>query len=149
MYKQKLNEELQKIIVNKASYKIDEIFPHEKILKDRANGLMSYIESLRPWIIIPSILICSETNVIIDGHHRYYVLKKMNIDMVPVTLINYSSKKIITHPKENLAISKSKLLSAAKSKSLLEPKTSLHHISDSNEIYPIILISDLRLVKDE
>ena len=127
---------------------IDTILPHEEILPDRLDGLKKYVKSLEPSIIIPSIVICSKTSVIIDGHHRYYALKEFGIDIVPVTKINYESKIIITHNEECKAIEKSKVINAAIDRECLKPKTTAHHINLGNKILPVITLSSLFVYND-
>lgn len=118
------------------------------MLPDRAESMFQYVRSLSPHIVIPSIILCSKTNVIIDGHHRYFALKKLNITHVPVTYIDYSDKRILTHTKKDLAPEKETILTSIGSK-VLEPKTSFHHISFNNELLPIILLSDLMLIQNK
>ena len=85
----------------------NELIPHEKVSKKGINQLNNYISNNHHDIILPSILICNKTNVIIDGHHRFHALKLLNIDLIPVSLIDYNSDLILTN-KEN-SLSKKKL----------------------------------------
>lgn len=118
------------------------ILPHEEVVLERMDKLVEYLTSLKPYIIVPSILICSKTNMIIDGHHRFYALQKLGYDKVPVTRINYDSDLIKTHVDEK--ITKNNLLEAALSGIMLPPKSSFHHIIDMNyKLQPIILLSVL------
>ena len=49
---------LKKELVSPLSFiHIDELFPHEDVFLDRLKPMLSYINSLHPHIIIPSILI--------------------------------------------------------------------------------------------
>lgn len=139
MYSVELKENL--FISNDLLF-VNQIFPHEEVVIERMERLVDYLNSLKPYIIIPSILICSNSNMIIDGHHRYYALQNLGYDKVPVTKINYESKLITTHIEGN--ISKEELVQAALNKSMLPPKTSFHHVLDNNyKLQPIILLSVL------
>ena len=121
---------------------VDAIFPHEEVVVERMEKLVQYLASLKPYIIIPSILICSETDMIIDGHHRYYALQKLGYKKVPVTRIKYQSGLISTHIDSQ--ISKQDLLDAALNRKMLPPKSSFHHVLDVNyHLQPIILLSVL------
>ena len=121
---------------------VNKILPHEEVVLERMDKLVEYLTSLKPYIIIPSIFICSKTNMIIDGHHRFYALQKLGYDKVPITRINYDSDLIKTHIHDK--ISKNNLLEAAFSGKMLPPKSSFHHISDINfKLQPIILLSVL------
>lgn len=121
---------------------VSKILPHEEVVIERMDKLVEYLTSLKPYIIIPSILICSKTNMIIDGHHRFYALQKLGYEKVPITRINYDSNLIKTHIEDT--ITKNNLLEAALSGKMLPPKSSFHHIIDMNyKLQPIILLSVL------
>ena len=106
--------------------------------------LNNYISNIHPEIILPSILICKETNVIIDGHHRFHALKLLNIDLIPVSLIDYNSDLILTN-KEN-SLSKKEIINSAKNKNIFPPRTSKHLINFKEHSFPLIIISDLRII---
>jgi len=132
----------ESVVFSNSFLDVNDIFPHEEVIIDRMEKLVNYLASLKPYIIIPSILVCSETNMIIDGHHRYYALRKLGFEKVPVTKINYSSKLITTHLDNQ--ISKELLIKAALSQKVLPPKSSFHHIIDIDyKLQPIILLSAL------
>ena len=139
----------KKLVANKGNENIKMIHPHEKVLMERSSGMLNYISSLRPWTVLPSILVCSETKVIIDGHHRYYVLKKLGYESVPVSYIRYESDEIITHDIEQKKLEKSFIIKSGLTGDLLEPKSSMHHCLYGSYVYPVILLSDLRVINHE
>merc|ERR1712032_1716445 len=57
---------------------IDDLKPHEDYLKDRASKLESYVEDL-PFMILPAIIVDSEYQVVIDGHHRLNLFRRYNM----------------------------------------------------------------------
>ena len=117
--------------------------PHEEVVTDRMIKLKEYLETLKPYIIVPSILACKDTNVIIDGHHRYYALQALGNVMVPVTWIDYYSDDIVTDLCAN-PIAKADIERAAATGIMLEPKTSFHHVRDIHgTLHPLILLSVL------
>lgn len=139
MYSIDLKENL---FVSNELLSVSKILPHEEVVMERMDKLVNYLTSLKPYIIIPSILICSKTNMIIDGHHRFYALQKLGYEKVPITRINYDSNLIKTHIEDT--ITKNNLLEAALSGKMLPPKSSFHHIMDMNyKLQPIILLSVL------
>lgn len=132
------------VILKKDFIEFNKLKPHEYVLPDRLKGLENYIKSLHPYIILPSIIVSSNSFTIIDGHHRYYALQKLKIKKCPVTIINYNSNYIVTDI--NNGISKHIVLESARKKELLKPKSTAHHIALNNLFYPLILLSDLTLV---
>lgn len=131
-----------RIITNFKLCYSDEILCHELVVENRFLSLKNYLETLRPYIIIPSIIACDKTSVIIDGHHRYQSLLKMGIKQMPVTFINYSHSSIV--PDLDDLITKEEIIEAALRGNLLKPKSSFHHVINSDgKYYPIILLSSL------
>ena len=62
------------IIVSTGIKNYRSIFPHEKVIEKRKKSLIKYINSYEGYFVIPSIICCSKTGLIIDGHHRYFAL---------------------------------------------------------------------------
>ena len=65
------------LVVSNEWMPFQEIHPHERVVKERHKALQKYLESLKPYAILPSIIICDDSNVIIDGHHRYFSLVEL------------------------------------------------------------------------
>ena len=129
------------IIIGIEEVTVDSLVPHEKVLIVKKEILKSNLKYKDQHLIISTILICSESSLIIDGHHRYIALKELGYDKVPVTLINYFSDKIITD--ENDTFSKNEIISNSKKNILLEPKSTRHLIycNKNKSWFPITLIS--------
>ena len=119
------------------------LFPHEKTIKKNSSTLTNFLKSFEDYIIISSILCCSKTMVIIDGHHRYFTLKKLGFKKIPVTKIDYFSKNIVTNKTEKY--SKQEIIDNATSGKLMEPKSTSHKIycNKSKRWQPIMLLSSL------
>jgi hypothetical protein len=81
--------------------------------------------------------------VIIDGHHRYFTLKKLGFKKIPVTKLDYQSIKIKTSITE--AFTKQEIIEKACRGELMEPKSTSHLIycNKSKRWEPIMLLSSL------
>ena len=139
-----LDQIRSKLVIEKKSLLHNELIPHEKVSNRGINQLNNYIGNIHPEIILPSILICNKTNVIIDGHHRFHALKLLEVDLIPVSLIDYNSDLILTNKKNSL--SKEEIINSAKDNNILPPRTSKHVINFKKHNFPIIIISDLRVI---
>ena len=113
------------------------------VIFERKESLIIYLKSLMPDLIVPSLIVCNESNTIIDGHHRFHALNELGLETVPVTFIDYQSNLI--KPYFDNRISKNTILKASMDFNLLPPKSSKHVIYDSNskKWVPIHLISSL------
>ena len=118
------------------------LFPHEEIITSKKNLKKSKFRNAEK-ISLPTIIACIKTNLIIDGHHRYNALKELGFIKIPVTRINYNSKKIITN--EDDSILKSEIIMNAQNRKLYPPKTTNHLIfcDSSNKWLPIKVISSI------
>jgi hypothetical protein len=120
---------------------IAKVIPHEKIISKKSSTLSSFLKSFNDYIIISSILCCSKSMVIIDGHHRYFTLKKLGFKKIPVTKLDYQSIQIKTSITE--AFTKQEIIEKACSGQLMEPKSTSHLIycNKSKRWEPIMLLS--------
>lgn len=121
---------------------INKIKPHEQFIEERHSKLLEYLNSIDNVKVIPSIIICSKTYTVIDGHHRLSILKKLNYKNVPCILVNYDSDSILVNSESNLK--KEYVINAALTKNFLTPKSTCHLIKDKdNNCYPIQVISPI------
>ena len=104
--------------------------PHEKIMPGHLAELMAQIK--KDGFISEPIIADRATMVILDGHHRFNILKTLGLNLCPVCLVDYKNNAEITvgcwRPGEK--ITKGQVLAAGLSGKLLEPKTSHHSIPE-------------------
>ena len=137
------------IIKGITEVEINLLLPHEKVLVDKKELIKDNLKYRNNELIISTILICSETNLIIDGHHRFNALKELGFRKVPVTLINYFTDSIITDDIDSL--SKREIIFNSINKNLYNPKTTKHLIycNRNKSWFPINLISSFFLIKKQ
>ena len=119
------------------------IHPHEKVIDEKTSLLINYLNTFNESIVVSSILCCSKSMVIIDGHHRFFALKKLGFKKIPVTKLDYFSNQIKTDLKENF--SKNQIIDCGLKKEFLEPKSTSHvvYCNKSKMWEPVILLSSL------
>lgn len=132
--------------VNRIDIPYDQLLPHEHVIEPRKKALIKYLMSYEV-IIIPTILVCEKSLMIIDGHHRYFALIAMGVKSIPVNTIHYSSERILTHENPGMAVPKIDLILSAKNGNLYPPKTTKHVFLKDNKISPIILLSELTEIR--
>ena len=55
---------------------IDFLIPHEEVLLDKKEILKNNLKYKDQSVIISSIIVCHESFIIIDGHHRFTALDR-------------------------------------------------------------------------
>lgn len=121
--------------------KLDELIEHEEIDPYHLKELMA--EILRDGYLRKSLAVDYKTMVILDGHHRYNILKRIGCRRVPVSIFDYDSDKIIVKPSERgIPVSKEIVRRAGLSGNKLPSKSSRHMVLTSNGL---VHISELEI----
>ena len=106
--------------------------PHEQTILKKVNQLERI--TIRWNAYTKPLLVDRESGTILDGHHRFEIAKRFDLQCLPCVLVNYildDSISVILWPgSDRKEISKSDVLEAASSGKLLSPKTSRHLLSD-------------------
>lgn len=74
--------------------RVKDLIPHEDIIPFIVEQNIVNIKKRRK--VIP-IIVDDETNLILDGHHRYYAFLKLGINKIPVYYVKYKSNQIIVN----------------------------------------------------
>jgi|TARA_B110000238_G_C15803837_1_gene301362 ParB-like chromosome segregation protein Spo0J len=144
-----INLKNPEIIISTGIKNFRDVLPHEKVIEKRKKSLIKYLNSYEEYFVIPSIICCRKTGLIIDGHHRYFALVDLGIKDIPVTSIIYEGESIRTHSDLEKSINKELIINRAISGNLLEPKSTLHQVLTKDLNWkPLILLSSLFEIKN-
>jgi len=121
---------------------IDDLKPHEKVLEDRAGKLEEYVGDLEK-VILPAIIVDSQFQVVIDGHHRLALFRKAGMQIVPVVSVNYEHQDILVNPPgAQKELQKETVISSATRGQLLSPKSTQHMVRcRGGALLPIIVLA--------
>ncbi|MED7819941.1 MULTISPECIES: ParB N-terminal domain-containing protein [unclassified Francisella] len=123
---------------------LSELIPSEKISKESANNLYEEILKSKAWK--HPVLIDVNTNVILDGHHRFSVAKKLQLKYIPCILVDFNSSIIsVTSWKTREKLCKSMILDRALSGDLFDYKTTknvLHTDMDFRSSIPLDMLKN-------
>lgn len=127
--------------------------PHEDIDAGKLRALRE--DLLKNGINLP-IVVDRKTKIILDGHHRYHVFKRMHIKKIPVFYVDYSDSRIVIDSWRGQKITKGDVIKKVASGGVFPRKTTKHmflseggrtHISS---VLPNagIMLTELMLPKD-
>ena len=112
---------------------ISELRGHECTLEERVRELQE--EIVKDGILKRPIVVDEATLLILDGHHRVEVLKRLGCKKVPAVLVDYWNPNIMVLSwKNDERTSKEIVLKAALSNIKLPPKTTKHMIVIGKEL---------------
>jgi len=121
---------------------IDDLKPHEEVLTDRAGKLQEYVRDL-PVKILPAIIVDSQYQVVIDGHHRLEMFREAGMTIVPVVSVNYEHEDILVNPVGiRPEMSKEMVIGTALKGKTLAPKSTQHMVrSRGGALLPLIVLA--------
>ena len=106
--------------------------PHEQVIERKVDQLERMTHRWNAYT--KPLLLDRTTGTILDGHHRYQVAQRIDLQCVPCVLIDYLEDDAIEldlWPNSGRdSISKQDVVDAALSGELMRPKTSRHRLSD-------------------
>lgn len=107
---------------------IKKLKQHEKIITKHFDELKNQITENK--YIVP-IIVDSKNYIILDGHHRYNVIKSLGYDKIPVYLVDYESEFVkVNSWRSEVQVTKEEVVARGKSGNLFPAKTSRHIIKD-------------------
>jgi hypothetical protein len=104
---------------------IDVLHPHESVYID----IVDYVTTdlLTSGFLKYPIVVDVRTLVVLDGHHRLEVLKKLGIRYIPAFFVDYAEDYVTVYPlRKDIPISKTLIIDTALKGCLYPPKTSKH-----------------------
>jgi len=105
---------------------------HEEVGK---NHLLRLLEQIKQdgFIDVP-LVVDQNTGIILDGHHRFNVIKQLGLGFSPCILVDYASSEIeVAAWQKGQTVTKNTVIEAGLSGNLLKPRTSKHSIPNVPE----------------
>ena len=119
--------------------KIDKLRQHEEVDPTHLKELKEEIKSDNTLKF--AIVVDENTDVILDGEHRFNALKELGCKSIPIVYVDYNSPEIqVLSWREDPRLAKKDVVEAGLSGRKLPPKTSKHMIRIGNEISHISTI---------
>jgi ParB-like chromosome segregation protein Spo0J len=113
--------------------------PHEEVDPIHLRELRKEIESDK--ILKLAIAVDKNTNIILDGVHRFNALKELGCTKIPIIYVDYGSPDIEVQAwRKNERVTKKDVIEAGLSGKRLPPKTSEHMIRICNTLKHISAI---------
>ncbi len=104
---------------------VEKLMPHERINNDAADELHQKLIRENTWT--DPIIVSREGLVILDGHHRFEIAKRMHLKFVPAYVVDYDSDSIeLRHWGTKDDMDKLTVLAAARNKMMFPPKSTQH-----------------------
>ncbi len=105
---------------------IKELKPHEEISEENYTLVLQDI--LKDHIIYNPLYVDKTTKVILDGHHRFTVAKRLKFSQIPCLLIDYFNDDVISvfPRRQDIPINKQLIIQAGITGDLFPNKTTRH-----------------------
>ena len=124
---------------------VNRLGSHEHYIQDRHSKFLEYLKEVGDMVCIPAIIVCKDSMMTIDGHHRKSIIKALGYEKAPCLLIDYSNDNIVVNLDKD--ISKDSVMSCTED-NLLEPKSTAHIVRDNNGVYhPLQVLSPIVKLK--
>lgn len=119
--------------------KLAELKQHEEVDQHHLRELKEEINLDN--VLKFAIVADKNTNVILDGEHRFNALKELGCKRIPVVYVDYNSSNIeVQSWKGNVNLTKKDIIEAGLNGKMLPPKTSMHMVRIGNTLSHISAI---------
>lgn len=119
---------MSKTLVKIALVELHKLKEHEEVDPELFRKLFQ--EIVRDGFLKKPILVERKHFIILDGHHRYNVLKKLGAKAIPVVLVDYDDGKIVLDTwRKEIRVSKQDVVKMALNGKKFPPKTTKHVVS--------------------
>ena len=105
---------------------LERVKPHEEVNSKYLDELLK--EIVFDGMLKLAIAVDRDTNIILDGNHRYNVLRRLGARKIPAVLVDYCSTCITAESWNGQKITKETVVQAGLSGNKLPPKTSKHMV---------------------
>ncbi len=111
---------------------VEVLKPHEQVIQKKVDQLERM--TIRWDAYTKPLLVDGATGTILDGHHRYEIARRLDLQCLPCVVVEYLEDDSITlllwPNSDREGISKDDVIQAGLSGDLMPPKTSRHLLSD-------------------
>ena len=111
---------------------VEVLKPHEQVIEKKEDQLERM--TIRWDAYTKPLLVDGATGTILDGHHRFEIARRLDLQCLPCVVVDYLDDDSITlllwPNSDREAITKDDVIQAGLSGDLMPPKTSRHLLSD-------------------
>jgi len=111
---------------------VEVLKPHEQVIQKKVDQLERM--TIRWDAYTKPLLVDGATGTILDGHHRFEIAKRLDLQCLPCVVVDYLDDDSITlllwPNSDREGITKDDVIQAGLSGDLMPPKTSRHLLSD-------------------
>ncbi|MEC8363101.1 MAG: ParB N-terminal domain-containing protein [Candidatus Thermoplasmatota archaeon] len=111
---------------------VEVLKPHEQVIQKKVDQLERM--TIRWDAYTKPLLVDGATGTILDGHHRFEIARRLDLQCLPCVVVDYLDDDSITlllwPNSDREAITKDDVIQAGLSGDLMPPKTSRHLLSD-------------------
>lgn len=105
-----------------------ELKPHEKVCPNNFAHWLKHIADEQHWT--HPLLVHKDTKIIMDGHHRYQIAKKLRLKYIPCVLTSYTNPYLKVYSfKDNTIMDNQLILEAGQSGNLFDKKSTRHQLA--------------------